>query len=92
MTLNNYLAQPLNTERIPFMVKHYISALAMSLTLASCASISKNVPSKQTEPKSPYLKNAEVKTIWIPDRIDGNRYEEGHFVHLIDKQATWGGQ
>ena len=50
------------------------------------------VPSKQNDPKTPYLKNAEVKTLWIPDRIEGNKYEEGHFVHIIDKQATWGGQ
>ena len=52
---------------------------------------SKNTPSKQSEPKSPFLKNAEVKTIWIPDRIEGNKYEEGHFIHLIDKAASWGG-
>lgn len=74
------------------MIKLPIPALLVSFLLCSCASTTKNVPSKQAEPKSPFLKNAEVKTLWIPDRIEGNRYEEGHFIHIIDKQATWGGQ
>ncbi|MGE0526784.1 MAG: hypothetical protein AB7G93_00965 [Bdellovibrionales bacterium] len=64
----------------------------LPLVLAACASLSKNTPSKQSAPKTPRLKNAEVKTIWIPDRIEGNRYEEGHFIHLIDKPAIWSGQ
>lgn len=62
------------------------------LNLSACASTSKSTTSKQNEPKNPILRNAEVKTIWIPDRIDGNRFEEGHFVHLIDKPASWSGQ
>jgi hypothetical protein len=74
------------------MIKLLIISIAGCLMLPACASTSKSAPSKQGEPKSPYLKNAEVKTLWIPDRIEGNKYEEGHFIHLIDKQATWGGQ
>jgi hypothetical protein len=62
------------------------------LALTSCASATKNSQTKLNDPKVPLLKNAEVKTIWIPDRIEGNRYEEGHFVHLIDKAASWSGQ
>lgn len=67
-------------------------AFLVALNLSACASASKKSPSKQNDPKNPILRNAEVKTIWIPDRIDGNRFEEGHFVHLIDKPASWSGQ
>ena len=61
-----------------------IAALCMS----ACASM-KNVNSEKNKPRVPGLKNAEVKTIWIPDKIEGNRFEEGHYLHLIDKQTTW---
>ena len=47
------------------------------------------VNSEKNKPRVPGLKNAEVKTIWIPDKIEGNRFEEGHYLHLIDKQTTW---
>jgi uncharacterized protein YceK len=77
---------------IPRSLDIHLAFVILFIAISGCTSAIKNTPSKQSEPKSPYLKNAEVKTIWIPDRIDGNRYEEGHFVHLIDKQATWGGQ
>lgn len=53
-------------------LKSTLATIAM-LALSSCASTSKNAPSKQNDPKVPALKNAEVKTIWIPDRIEGNR-------------------
>ena len=74
------------------MTKLFPVFVLVTLSLSACASAPKNTPSKQNEPKIPALKNAEVKTIWIPDRIEGNRYEEGHFVHLIDKPASWSGQ
>ncbi|OQW49797.1 MAG: hypothetical protein A4S09_03310 [Proteobacteria bacterium SG_bin7] len=60
---------------------------AISLFVSACASV-KNT-SEKNKPRVPGLKNAEVKTIWIPDKIEGNRFEEGHYIHLIDKQTTW---
>ena len=59
--------------------------------MSGCASMKKNTSSttEQYKPHVPGLKNAEVKTIWIPDKIEGNRFEEGHYMHLIDKQTTW---
>lgn len=74
------------------MIKPILITISSALMLASCATTSKNAPSKPNEPKAPLLRSAEVKTIWIPDRIEGNRYEEGHFIHLIDKPASWSGQ
>ncbi len=61
--------------------------MATTLIMSACAS-TKNT-SEKSKPRVPGLKNAEVKTIWIPDKIEGNRFEEGHYLHLIDKQTTW---
>lgn len=37
----------------------------------------------------PSLRNAEFKTLWIPDKIESDRFEEGHYLYIIDKPATW---
>lgn len=38
---------------------------------------------------SPPLKNAEKDVLWIPNRIDGDNFEEGHRVFVIKKPAHW---
>lgn len=40
-------------------------------------------------PKVPGLKNAKIKTLWIPDKIEGNRWEAGHYLYIVEDQATW---
>ena len=64
-----------------------------TVLLSACA-----IPKKDIKPepvaaeksvKMPGLKNAEVKTIWVPDKIDGNRWEVGHYLYVIDKPSTW---
>lgn len=39
--------------------------------------------------KYPFLNKPEVRSIWIPDKIEGNKFEEGHFIYLIDKPSSW---
>lgn len=60
------------------------------LTLSSCAHQGPLSTDKGNESRPPKLKNAETKRIWIPDRIEGNRFEEGHWLYVIDKPVTWG--
>jgi len=80
-------------ERISFMnniINKKRIILLATLILMSCSTTPKNDSNDKNKPKVPTIKNAEVKTIWIPDKIEGNKFEEGHYVHIIDKQATWG--
>ncbi|MBI3294426.1 MAG: hypothetical protein HYZ71_06815 [Deltaproteobacteria bacterium] len=37
----------------------------------------------------PPLRSAEKDVLWVPDRIEGDRFEEGHRVFTIKKQAHW---
>ena len=39
--------------------------------------------------KYPFLTRPEVRTIVVPDAIEGNRYIESHRVFLIDKNSSW---
>ncbi len=39
--------------------------------------------------KYPFLTRPEVRTIWIPDTVEGNRYIERHRVFVIEKNSSW---
>jgi hypothetical protein len=39
--------------------------------------------------KYPFLTRPEVRTIVVPDAIEGNRYVESHRVFIIDKSSSW---
>lgn len=43
---------------------------------------SKNAP-------PPSLLRPEVRKIWVPDKIEGDRYIKGHDVYIIDRPAVW---
>ncbi len=61
------------------------------LVCSSCSTIkSKNNDILKKLP--PSLRNAEVKTLWIPDKIESDRFEEGHFLYIIEKPSTWKAQ
>lgn len=79
-------------------MKHaFALAIALSTAIASsgCATFKnkpKDTQSKEEikeEDKLPFLTRPEVKTLWIPDSIEGNRYIEGHRVFVIDKNSSW---
>ncbi len=38
----------------------------------------------------PTLSTPEVRRVWIPAKAEGNKYVEGHFIFVIDRQAVWG--
>jgi len=39
--------------------------------------------------KYPFLTRPEVRTIWVPDAIEGDRYIERHRVFVIQKNSSW---
>lgn len=63
------------------------AALAAALTSA-CATQSKATKTTDAE-QYPFLTRPEVRTIWIPDTVEGNRYIEKHRVFIIDKNSSW---
>lgn len=71
------------------MISTRILCVCAALLVSGCSTMKNLTSTPQGKPRTPSLKDAEVKTIWIPDKIEGNRFEEGHYLHLIDKQTTW---
>ena len=41
------------------------------------------------EEKYPFLTRPEVRTLWVPDTVEGNRYIERHRVFVIEKNSSW---
>jgi hypothetical protein len=41
------------------------------------------------KPDLPFLTKPEVRSIWVPDKIEGNQYIQGHYIFLIEKQSNW---
>lgn len=39
--------------------------------------------------QSPFLRDADTESIWIPDRIEDSRYIQGHWIHEIRNPSTW---
>jgi hypothetical protein len=47
-------------------------------------------PSGSLKPgELPFLTRPDVRKVWIPDAIDGNRYIQGHSVFLIERGSVW---
>ncbi len=62
--------------------------LTFFLNLSSCASLEMSNATKQRAGQ-PKLRQAKYKTIWVPDKIEGDRFIEGHRVHIIEEAGRW---
>ena len=69
-------------------MKKVLTASLLIMISTGCASM-KSKPSSDAKKLPPSIRNAEVKTLWIPDKIEADRYEEGHFLYIIEKPSTW---
>lgn len=39
--------------------------------------------------KAPSLTAPKVRRVWVPARIEGDKYIDGHFEYVIEKTSTW---
>ena len=37
----------------------------------------------------PSLSKPIVRKVWIPDRVEGDKFERGHFIYQIDRNSGW---
>ncbi|MBK8203068.1 MAG: hypothetical protein IPK68_12365 [Bdellovibrionales bacterium] len=67
-----------------------LSGCALAL---GCGSFyKKNNKEGRTETIPPKLTRPGVQKIWVPDQINDNVYETGHWKYIIDKQSVWSKQ
>lgn len=71
------------------MKKKILVSVFISSLMLGCSTTGKKPATNGDKKLPPSLRNAEVKTLWIPDKIEADRYEEGHYLYIIEKPATW---
>lgn len=45
--------------------------------------------SRSKEPEGPKLLSPKVRRVWVPEKIEGDKYFDGHYMYIIEKQTTW---
>lgn len=45
---------------------------------------------KQSEDsKVPSLTSPEVRRVWVPEKIEGGKFIEGHYMYVIERNSVW---
>jgi uncharacterized protein YcfJ len=39
--------------------------------------------------KTPSLTAPKVRRVWVPAKIEGERYIDGHYMYVIEKTSAW---
>ncbi len=62
--------------------------------MSSCTSMKKknNIDTNQSNTsndKSPALTSPKVRKVWVPEKIEGDKYIEGHWMWVLERTTTW---
>ncbi len=64
------------------------------LILISCSTTNKDT-SSNTSPKmtkdlkAPFLTAPKVRKVWIPEKIENDKFIEGHYMWILEKTSSW---
>lgn len=52
------------------------------------------VKTEQPKPGSdedtfPALTKPKLRSIWVPDKVEGNKYIKGHWIYVIENAGSW---
>lgn len=76
-------------------MKIAILLLSMVTILSSCTSMNKNKndSNKNTTDKdnnkSPSLTAPKVRKVWVAEKIEGDKFIEGHYMWILEKTTSW---
>lgn len=70
-----------------------MSVLAVSM-MSGCSSMNKpnqdqSSNSNKSDNKSPSLTTPKVRKVWVPEKIEGDKYIEGHWMWVLERTTTW---
>ncbi len=80
------------------MMRYILNKLFMygfaGIVLSSCSSMNKSnqnqsKPTDKVENKSPSLTTPKVRKVWVPEKIEGDKYIEGHWMWVLERTTTW---
>lgn len=78
------------------MTNRMIWLVFVTLSSSSCATLKSNkavdaanMSSNSSDTDSPIVTSPEVHRIWVPDKIEGNKFVKGHFMFVIERGSVW---
>jgi len=42
-----------------------------------------------TSAEAPFLTKPKVQRVWVPEKIEGDKYISGHWIYVIERQSVW---
>lgn len=68
--------------------------MSILVMMSSCTSINKNKsntnsPSNKDDAKTPFLTSPQVRKVWVPEKIEGDKFIEGHWMWILERTTTW---
>lgn len=77
-----------------YAVKTVMIAILAVVSLSSCTSMKKKSSidtnqSNTSNDKSPALTSPKVRKVWVPEKIEGDKYIEGHWMWVLERTTTW---
>ena len=75
-------------------LKKVVMCIGIVVMMSSCTTLNKTNqnPSKsanKADDKSPSLTSPKVRKIWVLEKIEGDRYIEGHWMWVLERTTTW---
>lgn len=75
-------------------MKTVMIAILAVVSLSSCTSMKKKSSidtnqSNTSNDKSPALTSPKVRKVWVPEKIEGDKYIEGHWMWVLERTTTW---
>ena len=50
---------------------------------------SEELKTRESGPKFPNVSEPEVRAIWVPEKIENDRVEAGHYLYLIERPSVF---
>ena len=70
-----------------------ISYIMIVLILNSCTNkpidTNNDIGQSKLKKKDPSLTAPKVRKIWIPEKIEGDKYIEGHSMWILENTSVW---
>lgn len=75
-------------------MKYMVLSVLTGIVLCSCSTLNKtnkdqSSSNNKSEDKSPSLTTPKVRKIWVPEKIDADKYIEGHWMWVLERTTTW---
>jgi hypothetical protein len=82
------------TMKFKGMVNMKFWLIVIVVGLSSCTTIkgNKKMDANKNEyagTKTPFLTSPKVRKVWVPEKIEGDKLIEGHWMWVLERTSTW---